>query len=222
MTLSNNSTGQQVGHRLTIHDHHCSTTTNCVCVDLIKTNQYKYLGVTIDQHLRWNAHAYNTSNRIRKTMFKFWRLRDIVDKTTLRQVYFSIVQSIAEYGILAWGGAYYTHISIIETAIMRSVLRVAMRLPYDFPSNRLHNDFDVPTLTQTYAKHLIYFRLLTSNRGNLLAMAGQPGWVWGVIWGPWRQNQPFSKHHISTNPWHCITSSRSPQVHGIRNWKEIY
>ena len=124
---------------------------------ITKTDAYKYLGVTIDQHLKWNKHISLTATRIRKTIYKFRRLRHILDLDILRQTYHAIVQSIAEYGLLAWGGAFPSHLHPLEVAL-RSVLRVAMCKPRRYPSSQLLTDFHVLSLTQLYTRQLLLYR----------------------------------------------------------------
>jgi len=48
---------------------------------------YKYLGVTFDQHLRWDRHTKITSKRIRirRIIYKFRRLRHIADNDLIGQ-----------------------------------------------------------------------------------------------------------------------------------------
>lgn len=166
MTFSYDIRGQPTGVTVRLHGDHCSTvTTDCVCPTVNKATHYKYLGVIIDQHLKWDRHCHQTSNRIRRTMYKFRRLRHILTPGLLRQVYFALVQSIVEYAVLIWGGAYTIHINRVEIAL-RGVLRVALAKPYDYPHDHLYRDMDVPTLTHTYAKQLIYYRLTNRTRDD--------------------------------------------------------
>lgn len=170
ITFSPNNYGQPDNHlHVTLHSPDCPTT-NCDCKKLTKTYDQSYLGLTFDQHLRWDRHIQITTTRIRKTLYKFKRLRDLVDIHTLRQIYYAIVQSIVQYALVAWGGAYASHLEKIERA-MRCVLRVAMHRPYRHPSRTLFTDMAVPTLDHLYAKQLLLYRHANNRLTDYVAHA---------------------------------------------------
>ena len=81
--------------------------------------------------------------------------------------FFAIVQSVASYGILAWGGAHAAHLNSAEGAL-RGVLRTALRKSYHHPADGLYMDLDVPTLTETYARQLIHYRLTWNTPSDYL------------------------------------------------------
>lgn len=158
MTFSPTTTGQpSINLTLKLHTKNNCIRDICSCHTVTRTNSYCYLGVTIDTHLKWDEHIMLTSKRIRKTLYKFRRLRHALDIDTLRQVYHAIVQSVAQYSILAWGGAHDTHIKPIEIA-MRTAIRVALCKPYRYPSELLYNEFNVSPLTLLYARQLLLYR----------------------------------------------------------------
>jgi len=118
----------------TLHNQACKHD-DCDCHIITKTDTYRYLGVTIDQHLRWDKHAQLTATRIRKTLYKFRRLRLIMDKDTSRQMHYAIVLSIVQYGILAWGGACETNHESIEVALFALLLRSQCQNLTDIPQS---------------------------------------------------------------------------------------
>lgn len=65
---------------LKIHSSDCNSVQACPCPSLEKTKSIKYLGVIIDQHLRWREHVAHVAKRIRSLMPKFYLLRDILSK----------------------------------------------------------------------------------------------------------------------------------------------
>lgn len=133
MTFSPKTDGQPEGLQLQIHHPQCDKKKPCQCLQIQKTKTYKYLGLTIDMHLRWDQHILLTTKRIRQTLYKFRQLRDILDKDTLRTIYFALVQSVATYGILAWGGTRKLHLLPIEKGL-KSILRVSMNKPNRHPT----------------------------------------------------------------------------------------
>lgn len=69
----------------------------------------KYLGITIDQCLKWLPHLTTLKNRVRKLSYIFSILRYVMNEKLLRMTYFAFCQSIIQYGIIGWGGAYKAH-----------------------------------------------------------------------------------------------------------------
>ena len=136
-----------------LHTHTCNRTP-CMCPKIERVRFLKYLGIILDCNLKWNEHANLTKKRIRVTAYKFKQLRNILPLPLLRQVYFSLVQSIAQYSILAWGGTFKIYTELIEKA-MKIILKVILNKPWRYPSELLYTEFNVPTITLTYAKELL-------------------------------------------------------------------
>lgn len=72
----------------------------------------------------------------------------------LKVIYTSLVQSILEYGIIAWGAAYPTNLRNVEV-IQRSIIKIILHKPRDYPSIQLFKDFDVLNIKQLF--HLNVF-----------------------------------------------------------------
>lgn len=66
-------------------------------------NSTKFLGVTIDECLRWGEHVDVLCERIARLCFTIKRLREYVDAAVLKLYYFAHVHSCLSYGIVAWG-----------------------------------------------------------------------------------------------------------------------
>ena len=73
--------------------------------NLERVKEYKYLGVIFDEKLNWKAHISHLTNKLSKVAGIFYKLRKIVNKNTLIQVYYALVHSHLIYGILSWGRA---------------------------------------------------------------------------------------------------------------------
>lgn len=119
-----------------------------------KVKHMKYLGITIDQHMKWQLHTKNVASRLRKTLYKFHELRQVVDKQLLRTIYYGIVQSVVQYGIAAWGGAYATYLKEIEKS-MKAIIKTALFHPRRYPTDLIYKELNVPTLTQTHFMNLL-------------------------------------------------------------------
>lgn len=73
---------------------------------LQRVENTKYLGITIDQNLKWNLHIQNVTNKLRYLLFIFAKLKKILSINTMLTIYYGLFNSLATYGIEVWGSAY--------------------------------------------------------------------------------------------------------------------
>lgn len=84
------------------------------CTYIHKTNEIKYLGVHLDSEVNWKFHINKLKNKINCTLRYFYYLRYLCNSQTMRTLYFSLVQSRLEYGIVLWGSAYNSYLNPIN------------------------------------------------------------------------------------------------------------
>lgn len=141
-------------NRIKLHEVDCLKTISCSCVALNKVSHINYLGVIIDQHIKWDLHIINLSKRVRRSIYKFRELRHILQINMLRTVYFALVHSIVQYSIAAWGGTYSSYTELLERSL-RIVIRVALNRQRRYPSNLLYMEFKVPELPLIHKASLL-------------------------------------------------------------------
>lgn len=93
---------------------------------LIETPHTKYLGLIIDKFLKWEPHIQKLTNNIRKLIYKFYLLREFLDKKLLILIYKALVESLIRYGIIAWGGTYDNKIkklSVVQNYILKVIYK---------------------------------------------------------------------------------------------------
>ena len=73
----------------------------------------KYLGVLIDGNLSWKHHINYISTKISKGIGIIARLRHLVPRTTLLNIYRSLIEPYISYGFVAWGQAANAHLKKI-------------------------------------------------------------------------------------------------------------
>jgi hypothetical protein len=146
---------QQPGDEQTIRLHECGRTSGlCACVMLDRVNTYKYLGINIDNNLRWTNHVDILAGRIRRLIYVFRNLREILDGKKMKAIYYSLAQSRLMYGILGWGGMAKTNLHPLNVA-QRALLRVMYRRPYGYPSDSLYLESAVLDVRQLYMRELL-------------------------------------------------------------------
>ena len=75
----------------------------------------KYLGIIIDKHMKWIDQISFVVTKIRKLVYKFYILREILSEKLSILVYRALVESLLRYGIIAWGGMYKTNLRPLQT-----------------------------------------------------------------------------------------------------------
>ena len=88
-----------------------------------------FLGVIIDDKLRFNLHINEVSKKISKNLGVLYKLRQYVPSATLLTVYRSIIESYINYCILIFGNASSTHLSPLIVAQKKAVRIVAKEPP---------------------------------------------------------------------------------------------
>jgi hypothetical protein len=139
---------------LKIHDANCSLTEDCNCYHLESAEVVKYLGVLIDEKLNWIPHILATTKKLRQIIHKFYLLKDILSFTTLKLVYFALVQSRLQYGIMGWGGALDTHIKSLNIA-QKHILKLMLNKRKHHPTDTTYFESNVFDVRQIFLYNLI-------------------------------------------------------------------
>lgn len=129
-------------------NHKC----NILCTNIESKTDIKYLGITIDQRLKWSPHINILNNRIRKLTYIFRCLRDILNEKLLRTTYFAFCQSIIQYGIIGWGGTYKNQTQTIYIS-QKLIIKTILKKPYSYSSELLFKQFKVRKLSALYFYH---------------------------------------------------------------------
>ena len=79
-------------------------------------SQIKYLGVFIDEHLKWDAQLQHINNKITKNIGILFKLRHYVPISTLKQLYYTLIYPYLTYGLMSWGTAYQTKLNKIKVS----------------------------------------------------------------------------------------------------------
>ncbi|KAJ8728276.1 hypothetical protein PYW08_016661 [Mythimna loreyi] len=122
---------------------------SCDCPTLIRSENIKYLGVQIDDGLRWDKQIDALTSRTMRLIYVFKSLRESAKFDTLKMVYYALCQSVIGYCITAWGGAAKSNILRVERA-QRAILKVMTRKPYRFPTSELYSNCKVLTVRQLF------------------------------------------------------------------------
>lgn len=74
--------------------------------DLIqRVESTNYLGIIIDNHLRWESQINKIINKTKYLVFVLAKLKKVLSFNALKAVMYGLYYSIATYGVVAWGSA---------------------------------------------------------------------------------------------------------------------
>lgn len=114
----------------------------------------KYLGIIIDNNLRWDHHIKYIVQKIRCILPKFRYLKDFLSTSQLKILYFSLVQTHLSYGIIGWGGVLNSHVKSLEV-IQKWVLKIIFNKNRLFPSDTLFDMSGVMDVRQLFCYRMI-------------------------------------------------------------------
>lgn len=177
----------------------------------------RFLGLVLDDKLRWSAHVEDICERAIK------RLQDIKALTTLGRglepalvvrVYNAYVRSVLSYGCAAWLNASDARIQRLQV-IQNKALRFALRAPMWTRTDVMHVVCDQPGLRQYLTRTAVDYWRAAKNCNPLMSvtydrhMSGT-GWVVLPLNTPWSQVANL----VPPGPWNRpdITRERSRPV----------
>lgn len=135
-------------YKLTIHNKNlCNNECDCPCIE--RVNDIKYLGLMVDQHLRWNKHIEYLTKRLRRLVYKFYQLRDILNKKNLIITYKALAESIIRYGLIIWGGLYNTTLRNLEV-IQNTIIKIIFKKNRRYSTEMLYKDADLFNVRKLY------------------------------------------------------------------------
>lgn len=133
---------------LQVKIHSCRDNTRCSCPEVTRESVIRYLGLMLDSRLNWSDHVRTLTARLRKTIYI------LMDRKTLFNVYYALVQSLLSYGNLGWGGAGKTLRDRL-TKVQKLILKIIIHKPPLYSTDRLFADTQVLDVRQLFVKTLL-------------------------------------------------------------------
>lgn len=87
----------------------------------------KFLGIYLDEHLSWNCHIDYTTKKLSKTLYVMNMAKNILPFSALKILYHTLVESCITYGITVWGNS--NSMSKIEK-LKKQAMRIIYKKPY--------------------------------------------------------------------------------------------
>lgn len=132
--------------------------------DEARSDAVRFLGVHLDTTLVFEEHINVVSKKITKAIFLLKNLKKTVDNNVVLMVFHALVQSICNYGLLAWG-----HAPQAERVfkLQRRALRAVEGLNYRADVREVFKKLNVLTLPCRYILDCLSYIKKNVNRYNL-------------------------------------------------------
>ena len=120
---------------------------------LERVNNVKYLGITLNDKLKWNNHIQNLTNKLSKSLYIITKIRHYVDINSLKMLYYSLIHPHLNYCITVWGGAPKTVLKPLIN-LQKKAMRIMTYSAYDHPSAPLFSKLNLIPLNEMYTLNL--------------------------------------------------------------------
>ena len=139
-----------------------SATTANQSVKVRCTDKIKYLGVILDGNLRWKCHIEYTVQRLRGIIYKFKELKPVLTNDDLFILYTALVESLINYGILAWGGVGNLYVQPLEN-IQKSFLKIILGKNRRYSTEKVFEESGKFDIRQLYMFSMLNFYYKNKN-----------------------------------------------------------
>ena len=116
----------------------------------------KYLGVFLDEHLSFTYHVNEVCKSLRKYFSIFYNIRRYLNKEHIKAIYYSMIYSKIQYGLLTFGLTTAKNIKKIQT-LQNKLLKVLTNQKYRTPTNDLHNSLDILKVKDILTQGILCF-----------------------------------------------------------------
>ena len=109
----------------------------CIKIDntsIKKVDCTKYLGIYIDQNLKWSFHIKNVIKKCYYVIYIIRKLLNILSCKQIISVYYALLESVITYGIIGWGSAYKTHSEALDKLHKKVIKIIYNKFKYDIKS----------------------------------------------------------------------------------------
>ena len=103
LSLNVNKTKYMIFHNYQRDIKSCKPDVRINNQSIERVSEFNFLGLTIDEHLNWNAHIQKISNKIAKLIGIIDRLKRYLPLSILRTLYNALVLPHFQFSILNWG-----------------------------------------------------------------------------------------------------------------------
>ena len=91
---------------------------------LTKAKYVKFLGLLLDENLRWKFHSFELSKKLARTCGIFFKIRCLLSTSKLILLYDTLFSPSLQYGIIVWGQTFASYLEplvLIQNKVVRAI-----------------------------------------------------------------------------------------------------
>ena len=105
-----------------------------VALDIVK--ETKFLGIIIDEQLKWKPHISHVCSKVSKGIGIIWRIRYLLPMSAIKLLYYTLIYPYLHYGITIWGCNYNTNLHRLSI-LQKRVIRIISKSSFNAHTNPL-------------------------------------------------------------------------------------
>lgn len=138
-----------------IHMNNCSNShTNCFQIE--KKDTSKYLGIFIQENLKWDRQVDKILNQLRLLTYCFRRLKSVFSEKQLLTFYNSLVKSILTYCITSWGNLNNKLYQKVEV-LHKKIIKIIYSKPRRYPTVTLYKESGLLSFRELFVQNVMKF-----------------------------------------------------------------
>ena len=119
-------------------------------------SETKFLGVFVDNKLRWDAHINHISQKVSKSVSILKMLKYTFPTSALKTLYYSLIYPYFNYCNLIWGGTASTHLEPL-ILLQKKSIRIISKSGYFDHTEKLFKDHKMLTVPKIYDNNCAKF-----------------------------------------------------------------
>ena len=119
-------------------------------------NSCLFLGVYLDNKLKFNLHIQHISKKISKSIGIMFKLSKIFPQNVMKSLYYSLVYSYLVYCNCVWGGTFPTHLTGLNV-LHKRVIRLISNSEYLAHTNNIFHSYGLLKLSELHEFRLILY-----------------------------------------------------------------
>ena len=132
-----------------------------------RVSEVVYLGMHIDQNLKWDKHISYICNNLSKKFHMFYTIRNLLTDQLKKQLYYSLVHSRILYGIEVYGSCSSTLLNKVQT-MQNKLLKVLYNLPFRTDTNDMHAKLKLLKVKDIYNVNVLNFVYESVNKCSIV------------------------------------------------------
>jgi hypothetical protein len=136
-------------------------------VNLKRMSSCRYLGVIIDEKLKWIEHIEHVYSKLIKFVGIFYKLRNKLPSHILKNIYFAFVHPHILYGIEIYGNTCPTYLDKLNK-LNNKLLRILQNKPITTPIHELYKNYDTLPIASLHLQQILLFVHKVKYTPNLL------------------------------------------------------